>query len=175
MDLYTLRHAIAEDRSELPGSPDSERRLTRDGERKMRRAAAGMKAAEMEFDLILSSPYIRAKQTADILADVLKLHKVLEISPELTPGGNPRKLIDTLNGTYVRRESVVLVGHEPYLSSLVSLLLSGDTGLAINLKKGALCKLETDRLKYGRCATLQWLLTSRQMRLMKMRERPDHP
>ncbi len=60
----------------------------------------------------------------------------------------------------------MLVGHEPYLSTLISLLLSGDGGLQVEMKKGGLCKLSVESLKHGRCAKLEWLLTPRQMRLM---------
>ena len=60
----------------------------------------------------------------------------------------------------------MLVGHEPYLSRLIALLTAGETGVAIDLKKGGLGKLEAESLHYGRCATLVWLLTPRQMELM---------
>jgi phosphohistidine phosphatase len=161
MDLYLLRHAIAEDVAETGHGADSERRLTPEGTKKMRRIAAGLKESGVGFDLILSSPYARARQTAEIVAGVFGLKKALEIAPELTPHGNPRKLVDSLTDTYKKRRSVVLVGHEPYLSTLISLLLSGDTSLDIHLKKGGICKLTADELAYGRCATLEWLLTPR--------------
>jgi len=60
----------------------------------------------------------------------------------------------------------LLVGHEPYLSQLIALLSSGGTSATIDMKKGGLCKLETEGLEYGHCATLQWLLTPRQMELI---------
>jgi phosphohistidine phosphatase len=164
MNLFILRHAIAEPNTNRKA--DGERRLTPEGEKKMCRIAKGMKAAGLDFDLILSSPYVRAKQTADIVAGVFKMQDALEISAELAPHGNPRKLVDELHGSYARHRSILLVGHEPYLSSFISLLLSGDTSLAINLKKGGLCKLTVEKLKYGRCATLEWLLTPRQLRSM---------
>jgi phosphohistidine phosphatase len=166
MDLFILRHAIAE-----PGTPanrkaDRERRLTPEGRKKMCRIAKAMKAAKLDFDLILSSPYVRAKQTADIVADVFKMQNALEISAELEPHGNPGKLIDELHKSHARCQGILLVGHEPYLSSFISLLLSGNDSLAINLKKGGLCKLTVEKLHYGRCATLEWLLTPRQLRSM---------
>jgi phosphohistidine phosphatase len=162
MDLYILRHGIAEDRGKTSGKPDSQRHLTAEGEEKMRRIAEGMKSLGLEIDLILSSPYLRAKQTAEIVAEVFNLGRCLEMSDDLTPSGNPRTVIDALNESHSDRESVVLVGHEPYLSSLISLLISGGTGLAITLKKGGLCKLVIEQhLKYGRCASLEWLLAPR--------------
>jgi phosphohistidine phosphatase len=60
----------------------------------------------------------------------------------------------------------MLVGHEPFLSQLISLLVSGDTESSVLLKKGGFCKLSTEHLKHGKCATLEWLLTPRQMELM---------
>jgi phosphohistidine phosphatase len=166
MDLFILRHAIAEERTELRTKADSARQLTPEGRKKMRQIAKAMQAAGLEFDLILSSPYVRAKQTAEIVAEIFKVPNRLKMSAQLAPHGNPQKLVEELQLPSVRQPSLLLVGHEPYLSSLISLLLAGDASLDINLKKGGLCKLNVERLKYGRCATLEWLLTPRQMRGM---------
>jgi phosphohistidine phosphatase len=164
MDLYILRHGIAEDAASAPGLEDSQRRLTAEGVKKMRRVAEGMKAAELQLDLIVTSPYTRARQTAEIVADVLKLRQKLEISPLLTPESDPAGIIQELKGEYAGQNSLMLVGHEPCLSRLISFLLSGNTGLAIALKKGGLCKLTVGRLKPGPCAMLEWLLTPGQAR-----------
>lgn len=164
MDLYLLRHAIAEDRSSsLPGS-DSQRRLTREGKQKMRRTAKGMKCLKLKFDLILSSPYLRAKETAEIVAETFCKPKLLELTRTLAPDGNPKELIEELNENHRRCKRVLLVGHEPYLSSLGSLLLSGHTDISLTLKKGGVCALALDKLQYGRCASLEWLLTPAQLR-----------
>jgi phosphohistidine phosphatase SixA len=61
---------------------------------------------------------------------------------------------------------VLLVGHEPYLGKLIALLAAGNTSLEVDFKKGGLCKLEAESLRYGRCAKLVWLLPPRQMELM---------
>jgi phosphohistidine phosphatase len=63
-------------------------------------------------------------------------------------------------------ESVLLVGHEPFLSGLISLLATGHEGFCVVMKKGGLCKLTIEALRHGRCATLEWLLTPKQMALM---------
>ena len=126
-----------------------------------------MKAMELSFDLILSSPYVRARQTAEIVANVFGLAKKLEFSPALAADGNPQDLVDELKKRRGKPGSIMVVGHEPYLSRLISLLISGGTSLPITLKKGGLCKLSVDALRYGRCANLQWLLTPRQMRGLK--------
>ena len=166
MNLYVLRHGIAVE----PGTPgyerDADRPLTPEGERKLWQIAEAMEALELSSDLILSSPYLRALQTAEIVAKALKGRKKVELSESLTPGGSTKKLVELLNRVQPSPESVLLVGHEPYLSSLISLLVSGDASFAVEMKKSGLCKLSTESLKPGRCATLEWLLTPRQMALM---------
>ncbi len=166
MNLFLLRHGIAVE-PDTPGyEKDADRPLTPEGERKLGQIAEAMEALELSFDLILSSPYVRARQTAEIVATALKARKALELSDSLTPGGSAKKLVELLNRLQPSPESVLLVGHEPHLSGLISLLVSGDTASAVVMKKGGLCKLSTDSLKHGRCAALEWLLTPRQMALM---------
>jgi len=166
MNLYILRHGIAVE----PGTPgfekDSERPLTPEGKSRLRQIAAAMKKMDLRFDLILSSPFLRARQTAEIIAESLKLKKQPGFSDALTPDGNPKALVRQLNELKPVPENVLLVGHEPYLSRLLALLTTGETGMAIDLKKGGLVKLEAESLRLGRCATLVWLLTPRQMELM---------
>jgi phosphohistidine phosphatase len=166
MNLYVLRHGIAVD----PGSPefpnDADRPLTPKGERKLQQIAEAMLALEISFDLILSSPYVRARQTAELVAEAFGARRKLEFSDTLTPAGSPKKLIELLNGLRPPPENVLLSGHEPYLSGLISLLLSGAPGLSVVMKKGGLCKLGIEQLKPGRCACLEWLLTPKQMALM---------
>jgi phosphohistidine phosphatase len=166
VNLYILRHGIAVE----PGTPDfendSERPLIPKGERRLHSAAAAMKKLELSFDLILSSPFIRAKQTAEIVAGELKLKKRLEFSDELAPGGSFNALIHALNELKPTLENVLLVGHEPYLSRLISLLVSGGENTTVEMKKGGLCKLEVGELRHGQCARLAWLLTPAQMELL---------
>lgn len=166
VNIYILRHGIAAE----PGTPgiktDAERPLIPKGEQRLREAAAAMEKMDLSFDIIISSPYLRAKQTAEIVAKILKLEKKLTLSNDLIPGGNPQTLIRQLNGFKPAPENILLVGHEPYLSRFIALLASGGMAARIDMKKGSLCKLETEELEYGHCATLKWLLTPRQMELM---------
>ena len=166
VNIFILRHGIAVD----PGTPgyehDSDRPLIPKGERRLRSAAAAMEKLELSFDLILSGPFIRAKQTAEIVAGELKLKKRIEFFDGLVPGGNSKALIYALNELRPEPENVLLVGHEPYLSRLISLLVSGEPDAAIEMKKGGLCKLEVGELRFGECARLAWLLTPSQMELM---------
>jgi phosphohistidine phosphatase len=164
MMISLLRHGIAAERGSPDYENDSERPLTAKGERRMRRIAEGMLALGLSYDLMLSSPYLRARQTADIVAQVFKTPAGVQLSDTLTPGGNPRQLIETLHSADRERQSVLLVGHEPYLSRLISTFLSGNTNLPVVMKKGGLCTLDVESLRFGRCASLVSLLTPRQLR-----------
>jgi len=166
MILYLLRHAIAVDRGSSGDEDDSARPLTPKGERRMRRGAEGMLALGLSYDLILSSPYQRARQTADIVAEVYAVRDGVQISAALASDGDPRQVIDALIHTHGTRQHILLVGHEPYLSRLISTLVTGGSALPLVMKKGGLCKLSIDALRFGRCASLEWLLTPRQLRLM---------
>jgi phosphohistidine phosphatase len=72
-------------------------------------------------------------------------------------------LIDEINEKYSAVEKIALVGHEPCLSGLVSMLVAGDPDISLNLKKGGVCCLSVDKLEYARCANLNWLLSPAQL------------
>ncbi len=166
MNLYILRHGLVVEPGAAEYPKDSERPLTSKGERKLWKIAEALEDLEVCVDWILSSPYVRARQTAEIVAEALQLSKKLELTETLTPAGSSKKLIETINHHRPAAEEVVLVGHEPYLSELVSLLVWGIGESVITLKKGGLCKLSAETLEHGRCARLEWLLTPKQMCLM---------
>ncbi len=159
MNLFLLRHAIAVEPDSPGVKADADRVLSAEGKKKMRAIARGMKALDLAFDLILSSPYARAKETAEIVAHEFGLEKVLEFSPLLSVGGDGPALIADLASRGNGLESILLVGHEPQLSRMISHLLSGNSGLSITMKKGGLCKLDVPRLRWARSASLEWLLT----------------
>lgn len=157
MTLYFLRHGIAADPSEW-GGPDSDRPLTKEGIQKMKKAAKGMRRLKMTFDWILTSPYRRAYETAEIVAEEFEAKEKLKISKTLAVGGDPEALVRHLARDYRTWESVMVVGHEPYLSHLIA-KLCGSPAASIVMDKGSLAKLAADSLTYGTCATLEWLLT----------------
>ena len=159
MEIYLLRHAPAGTRNLQGDADDIQRPLTPDGIRKMQRVARAMRGLKLKFDLILSSPFKRAKATAEIVADEFKLRRGLKFTGQLEPQGDPEILVERLASLYARPKRVLLVGHEPYLSSLAGVLVAGSDATAIKLKKGGLCKLTIRRLRYGPCAELDWLLT----------------
>lgn len=161
MNLYILRHGKAAERSRK-WHPDSTRPLTRDGEKKMLAAAAGMKTLDVSFDLILTSPYIRAFRTAEIVAGVFESKKLFE-TKNLVPDAEPESVIEEIKQNFAALQEIALVGHEPFLSRLVSFLLSGRDNLSINLRKGALCKISVEKLEAGPCGCLEWMMTSKQL------------
>lgn len=125
MNLFILRHGIAVERDPVSFPDDSRRPLTLKGEERLRMICEAIQAMELTFDHILSSPYRRASQTAEIVASALGLKKALEFRDELTVEGDPKALVRYVNQLQPAPENVLLVGHEPYLSGLISQLISG--------------------------------------------------
>jgi phosphohistidine phosphatase len=158
MNLYIIRHAIAVEEGTPEYEDDSQRPLTDKGKKKMRQIARGLRALGVDFDLILSSPYVRARETAEILAEVSRTKADVALSENLIPMGDPDLLISEMNEKY-NANSVALVGHEPFLSALIGLLVSENASLDITLKKGGVCRLSVDDLHHTRKATLEWLIT----------------
>jgi phosphohistidine phosphatase len=163
MEIYILRHGIAVERGTPGYKKDSDRPLTKEGEEKMHQIATAMLAMKLAFDLILSSPYQRAAHTAQIVA--AELDQEATFTEFLEPEGNTLALIRLINDE--KPQQVLLVGHEPDLSRLISLLVTGGTEATIELKKGGLCKMTAEKLSFGQCATLNWLLTPKQLRSLR--------
>ena len=161
MNLFLLRHGIAVEPAEAASDPA--RTLSAEGKKKMKHIARGMKALELSFDLVLSSPYARARETAEIVAGEFGILSVLEFTPLLEVGGDPSALLQELAARGGDISDVLLVGHEPQLSRLISHLLSGNSGLSVTMKKGGLCKLDVSRLRFARSASLEWLLMPSQL------------
>lgn len=151
MKLYIVRHAAAIERT--AEVPEEQRYLTPEGRAFFRRTARTMLQKKVRPDLILTSPLIRAVQTADILAETLSYDSSLQVADELSPGFDMvglRKVLDAFPGI----QELVLVGHEPDLSQVVSSLLSLPGGFS--LKKGVGVKLVIDPAALQAQATLKW-------------------
>jgi phosphohistidine phosphatase len=166
LNLYFLRHGIAVERGTPGFARDADRPLTSKGKRQLHKITRAMRAMKLRFDLILSSPLVRARQTAEIVAADLKLKKRLTFADELQPGGDAKALVKRIATLGPKPENLVLVGHEPDLSKLISLFVTGQPDAGFALKKGGLAKLEIEQLRVGQCANLAWLLTPGQMKLM---------
>lgn len=158
MDLYIVRHAIAVPRGTPGYEDDSQRPLTDKGRGKMKKIVKGLRQLGIELDTILSSPYVRARDTAKILADEFNQQDQIRLTDNLIPPGDFKDLIDEIHEKY-DVESLALVGHEPMLGQLISWLTTGNRELQINFKKGGICYLSAADLYRDQRATLEWLLT----------------
>jgi len=139
IELYLVRHAIAEERG--PRWPDDGRRpLTSKGIERFREVAAGLRAIEARIDLVLTSPLVRARQTADLLAAALDPHPPVEVSDALAPGASPRALAAVLSRA--KRARIACVGHEPDLGQLAAHHVGASRPL--ELKKGGICRIDLD-------------------------------
>jgi phosphohistidine phosphatase len=156
MEIYILRHGIAA--AAQKGAADSERPLTEEGKQKLgavleRAAGAGVKPS-----VILTSPYRRARETADIAAKALKCNKVVD-TEALTPGHTPEDVWKAIR-QQKSMDVVLLAGHDPLLSQTVAFLL-GAPDLQVDLKKGAMVRVDQETLRGEPRAILKWMLTPR--------------
>lgn len=150
MRIHLLRHGDAADLAPNGPHTDEERPLTKAGIEKLERACEAYAELIGEPDRIVSSPLLRARESARILAAATQFGAEIEQNPILVPGGEPRDCLELLRTDPV--ESVVLVGHEPHLGFLLGLLLTGSEQQAIPLKKGMLVgvELESPRSLFAR-------------------------
>jgi phosphohistidine phosphatase len=165
MNLLVIRHAIAEDREEFAasGRDDSERPLTRLGRRRMRRNARGLRRLAPTIDVLATSPYVRAAETASIVADTLGIKGDAVAVDALTPEQPSDALLSWLS-THPADATVAVVGHEPHLGRLVTWFLTGSSESHVVLKKGGVCLLDLGVRPAAGSALLQWLLTPGQLR-----------
>lgn len=163
MNIYVLRHGVAEERDIRKYPDDLKRPLTRRGRRKLARQVKGMNSIKLAPDLIITSPLVRAVQTAKAVQRGLNAPTRLITSAALVPSAHPSLLLDELAASHSSAGGVMVVGHEPHLSSLISFALTGSISPIIRLKKGALCNL---KLLPSGSARLIWALTPKHMAAM---------
>jgi phosphohistidine phosphatase len=167
MELLIVRHAIALERDRRRWRDDGARPLSPAGIRQSRRAAAGLKEFSQAPDRLLTSPLVRARQTAQILTDVAGWPPAEE-APELSPGGAALAILTLLGQE--RSKVVAVVGHEPGLGALLTACLLGEVGaLAIEMKKNAVACVSFEGAPLAGRAVLKWLATPRMLRAL----RPD--
>jgi len=142
MQVYLLRHAIAEPRDPEHYPVDADRPLTGTGARRMARAARGLRALGLRLDLVLSSPLERARQTARIVVPLFRPRPPLRALRPLSPGGGSGGVFAALSQVPADA-AVLLVGHEPDLGRLAAaMLLDPRADLPIEFKKGGLCRID---------------------------------
>lgn len=166
MDLLIIRHADAGDRDEFAksGKPDHLRPLSDKGRRQMERGAPAFPALVPEPDLLLSSPFTRALQTAGYVRDAYGGKLDIETTDALEPERAPAELRRVLRGRDA--DTVIVVGHEPHLGSLATWLIAGRTDAGVTLKKGAACLIRLDGKLARDAGTLRWLVDVKMLRAL---------
>ena len=162
VDLYLVRHAIAERRDAERFPDDSKRPLSSRGEALFRRGAHGLRELRVVVDANLASPYVRAWRTAELLAEGADWPEPISF-PELEPGTSPSECLAALLGR--PETTVAAVGHEPLLSCLASLVATGDPdALALDLKKGSVTCLRLDGARAPGSGVLRWSASPKLLR-----------
>lgn len=159
-ELYLIRHGIAAERG--PQYPDDTKRpLTTQGIARLRREADGLVQLDVVFDIILSSPLVRARQTADVIASTLPGRPGVVAVDALAPGASHAAIVDEL-AKHARRSRIALVGHEPDLGELAARLIGARQ--PIELKKGSVCRIDVQSLPPAGPGRLRWLASPRMLR-----------
>jgi phosphohistidine phosphatase len=162
-ELYLVRHAIAADRgSEWPD--DTKRPLTERGMNRFQDAVKGLRRLDVVVDEIFTSPLVRAKQTAEILAAGLDGKPPIKLLDALAPGHTPASVMTHL-ARVAKRRRIALVGHEPDLGELAAHLIGA--GRALAFKKGGVCRIDLGSLTSKRAASLTWFLPPNVLRQVK--------
>jgi phosphohistidine phosphatase len=160
LELYLIRHGVAAERGdEYPD--DSKRPLTASGISRLRKEASALDALGVAFDQIVTSPLLRTRQTADVIAESLKGNPPVVTSDALAPAGTPGAVMQEL-AKHARKGSVALVGHEPNLGELAARLIGSRRPL--EFKKGGICRIDFDTLPPKGTGHLRWFVTPRMLR-----------
>jgi phosphohistidine phosphatase len=160
LELYLVRHAIAAERGdEFPD--DSKRPLTSQGISRFKKEAAALDALGMSVALILTSPLVRARQTADILSESLEGKPTVVNTDSLSPAGTAAAVVQDLT-KHAKKGRIALVGHEPNIGELAGRLIGARTPL--EFKKGATCRIDFEVLPPKGTGQLRWFLTPRMLR-----------
>lgn len=165
MLISIMRHGLAVERGHPDYPDDAARPLTRKGARRIARIVRGLRRLDLSIDRILSSPHYRCRQTADIAAAELQLPPTTVVdSKNLMPGANPIALVQDLFNQPMPN-SVLVVGHQPELTELISLLITGDVhAVDVPMKKGAVALVECDNPPTLERGTLHFLMQPAMLR-----------
>ena len=155
MQIYLLRHGIAED--DRPGMPDADRALTEEGRKKLFRVLKTARSAGVRPDLVLTSPFKRAVETATIAAEALGCGEAPVPCPELTPGGEPEEVWSEIRN-HRGCAQILLASHEPLTGYLAAYLVGGPQGM-IHVKKGSIIRIDVEALGMRPRGILVWILT----------------
>ena len=162
-ELYLIRHGVAEERgSEWPD--DAKRPLTDQGAMRLRKSARSLRKLEVIFDVILTSPLVRARQTADIIAAAFDPTPPIVVVEALAPGGAHAAILSELE-KQGKKPRIAIAGHEPGIGELAARLI----GLRhpIEFKKGAVCRIDVDAQPPTAPGALRWLLPPKVLRSIR--------
>jgi len=162
-ELYLIRHGVAEERGEA-WPDDAKRPLTQDGMSKLRKSARALKLLGVVIDVIVASPFVRTRQTAEIVAAGLDPHPHIVTAESLAPGGAVTAVLSELE-KHAKRERIALVGHEPGIGELAARLVG--TRHPIPFKKGAVCRVDVEGLPSPGPGNLRWFLTAKILRSIR--------
>ena len=162
-ELYLIRHGIAEARGDA-WPDDAKRPLTEDGISRLKKEARGLARLNVAFDVILTSPLVRTRQTAEVFAGALDSRPALVNAESLAPGGTYAALVADLE-KHARKHSIALVGHEPGIGELAARLIGSRH--PIEFKKGAVCRIDLDEVPPSGPGDLRWMLTPKILRGIK--------
>jgi len=160
MILYIVRHGIAVDRTDPKCPPDAERPLTARGVQKTRAAALGLQALGAKPDVLITSPYVRAAQTAEIFAEALGFSpEKIKVSDALKPAENPANIMNEI--ARLRAKEVMCCGHAPHVDLLISHLAGARATFTAMKKAGVACFEQEGG--HGRWE-LRWLFSPKVLR-----------
>ena len=159
-ELYLIRHAIAEASGDA-WPDDAKRPLTDRGSARMRKAARALARHGVSIDVVLTSPFMRTRQTAEIVAAAFDSRPAIVNVEALAPGGSQTTVLSELE-KHMRRGRIAIVGHEPGIGELAGRLIG--MRHALEFKKGAVCRIDVDTLPPRGAGVLRWFLTPKLMR-----------
>jgi len=161
--LFLIRHGIAEERGDA-WPDDNKRPLSEDGIERFQRSARGLARLDVWIDVVLTSPLVRARQTADIVASAFDPRPSIITIESLAPGGSYASLLTDLE-KHGRKTRIALVGHEPGIGELGARLIGSRH--SFEFKKGAVCRIDLDEIPPVSPGDLRWFLTPKVMASIK--------
>ena len=162
-EIYLIRHGLAEERGEA-WPDDAKRPLTEAGMTRLRKSARGLVRLGVTFDVVLTSPLVRARQSAEVMASAFDPHPPVVAVDSLGPDGNYQAVLADLE-KHAKRTRIALVGHEPAIGELAARLTGSRH--ALSFKKGAVCRIDIDTIPPGGPAALRWFVTPRILRELR--------
>ncbi len=162
-ELYIMRHGIAVQRGSAGYLDDAKRPLTPEGKKKTREITNGLIRLGLELDWIVTSPLVRAVETAELVAEQLGSNVPMDYSDAVRPGGSAEALV-TFLAKHANRKRVLVVGHEPDLSEMAARLMGAGRHANLAFKKGGCCLITFDEFPPKSPGRLVWWLTPRLLR-----------